>query len=958
METPWRIEAFGGLTARRGDHVITRFASSRIGGLLARLALFPQRAHPREELIDLLWPDADLDAGRLNLRVALASLRRQLEPPDVPPGSVLIADRAVVRLHPAAGLCDVVEFEAALKAAGRAPDVGKKRDALDQALALYAGELMPGFWDEWVLDERGRLEALRDEAARERQALPSSASQDAPFPAIPEAAPAGRPSLRGFPIQFTRFFGRDEECAQAAAWLGEPGTRLVTLSGPGGTGKSRLAAQIAQRTAAGYGGPVCFVPLADLNRASLIPGAVAQALGLTRSGEMEPLDQVVSALAAQPPALLILDNYEHLVDEGAAFVFSLLSRLPALSCLVTSRRRLGLPGEREFPVPPLPVPDAGGTLEEIAPSAGVRLFVDRAQAARPDFQITRGNAGAVADLCRTLEGLPLAIELVAARAQSLTLTQMAERLTRRFELLSSRRGDKSGRHRSLWAAIAWSYDLLPTDLQAFWAQLSVFRGGCTAESATSVCRESRAGEFLPQLRERSLVVMAEENGVLRFRLPESLREFGAERLSAEERRALGRRHVDFFTDLAGRMGALWSGPQQRAALEALDAEADNLRAALDFCRTDAPDTDWDPSETGLRLGASLGNYWTIRGLLREGLGWLEGLLEGGGSEGAKAKALAESGWLAAGISEYGRAEAALGEAITLSRRLGDRTTLADALRKRGVTALWQEDNEPASTYLEEALTVARAVGDDAMVANALNSLGVLANQWHGGKARAHVLYEEALALFRKCGDRQKASYCLHNLGNLALDFGDSGRAEALLRESLALADAMGDEWHRAYCLRSLGDVLAARGDLAGAAPLLEEGRDLCRRLGDRMTEAGTVRSLAALARLQGASARAVALSREALALHRDTGNAHGVALCLLEMAEIAGEEGRWERAAGLAGCKDAACGGVAFEDETRTRFASLEGAAREALGAEGYEAARSRGGGPTLEECAAYALHD
>ena len=874
METPWRIEAFGGMSVRRGDQVVTRFASSRIGGLLARLALFPQRSHPREELIDLLWPDSDQDAGRLSLRVALASLRRQLEPPDVPPGSVLVADRTVVRLHPAAFRCDVVEFEAALKAAARAPDAGKKRDALDQALALYAGELLPGFWDEWILDERERLAALHDEAERERGSLPSSAA-GFPSPVAAEEAPAHRPALIGFPIQFTRFFGRDEECAQASEWLGASGTRLVTLSGPGGTGKTRLAAQIAQCAASEYAGPVCFVPLADLNRASLIPGAVAQALGLARSGEMEPLDQIVAALTAQPPALLVLDNYEHLVDEGAAFVFSLLSRLPALTCLVTSRRRLGLPGEREFPVPPLPVPDAGGTLEQIAPAAAIRLFVDRAQAARPDFQITRGNAGAVADLCRTLEGLPLAIELVAARAQSLTLTQMADRLSQRFALLSSRRGDKSGRHRSLWAAIAWSYDLLSPDLQAFWTQLSVFRGGCTAEAGQDVCRESRAGEFLSQLRERSLVVLAEENGELRFRLPESLREFGEERLSAGERQALGRRHADYFAGLAGRLGALCSGAQQRAALETLDAEADNLRAALEFCHADAPDADWSPGETGLGLAGALGEYWTARGMLREGRDWLEGALGRAGDVPGRAKPLSEAGWLAAGLGDYDPAEVRLTEAIMISRERGDSAAGAYALQLRGVVAFWREDYPRAQADLEEALALARESSQAVLIGAALNSLGVIANNWRGDKAQAQALYEEALALFRACGNRQRASHCLNNLSVLAFDQGDWGRAEELGRESLALSEALGDLWMRAYCLRSLGDVAAAAGDLGGANRLLEEGLVLCRRLGARMTEAGMLDSLATAAQRGGEWARAEGLYREALAVGARPGRHSG-----------------------------------------------------------------------------------
>ena len=935
MDTPWQFQLLGKLSAQRGDLAVARFATSRIGALLARLVLSSGSAHSREELIELLWPDGDQDAGRLSLRVALASLRRQIEPPDVPPGSILIADRTVVRLNPLACRSDVAAFEAALKSADRAPDAQTRRRALDQAVALYSGELLPGFWDEWILDERERLAALYDAAVERRQALPA-ATLTAALALPPDETPAGRPPLRGFPLQFTRFFGRDEECAQAAEWLRDAGTRLLTLSGPGGAGKTRLSAQIAQRVAGDFGGPVCFVPLADLGQPSLIPDAVAQALGLPRTSGAEPLDQVVAALADQPPALLVLDNFEHLVDGGGPFVFSLLSRLPTLTCLVTSRRRLGLPGEREFPVPPLPLPDADAPLEHVSLASSVRLFVDRAQAARPDFQLTRGNANAVADLCRRLEGLPLAIELVAARAQALTLAQMAERLAQRFELLTSRRGDKGGRHRSLWAAMAWSYDLLSPDLQTFFLRLSVFRGGCTPPSAEAVCGESRAGEFLTQLRERSLLGMAEEHGELRFRLPESLREFGEERLSLGERADLARSHAAYFSDLAGQMAALWGGPKQRIALTALDGEADNLRAALAFCRTD--DGEGDPVATGLRLAGSLGQYWTTRGLLREGLDWLDGALARGGADEARAKALAEAGWLAAGLADYDRADPALTESIALSRRGGDGRGEAYARRLRGIAATWRGDNPQASCDLEESLQLSRSAGDESLVASALLALGVLANQWNQDDTKAGALYAEALALFRKQGDGQRTAYCLHNLGNIAGDAGDHDRAETLLRESLALAGSLGDEWHRAYCLRSLGDVAEARGDLTGATRLLEEGRALCRRLGDRMTEAGTICSLASVARQQGDWARAEALEGTALALYQDMGHAEGAALSRINLAEIAASQNQWARAAGLLALA-ASDPQASLSDAAQARLNTTREAARAALGAEAFEAA-------------------
>ena len=885
VEEPWRIELFGGLRARRGGTEINRFATSRVVALLARLALFPRHPHPREELADLLWPDADPEAGRLNLRVALASLRKQLGPP-----GVLEADRSAVRLLPQACRTDVADFEAALREAARASEAAKKRDALDQAMALYAGELLPGFYDEWILEERERLEALYEDACDQRRALPAPAREEEK---AGRKAEGKAEAPRGFPAQGTRFFGREAECARLTHWLSDAQTRLVTLTGPGGAGKTRLAGEAAQSAASGFPGPVCFVALADLPDAHFLPGAVGQALGLPPSPTQEPLEQVVAALAAQAPALLVLDNFEHLAERGTPAVLALLTRLPTLTCLVTSRRRLGLPGERQFPVSPLELPEPEWEAGRIGGTASARLFVDRAQAANPGFRLTPGNAPDVATLCRRLEGLPLAIELVAARAQSLTPAQMNERLAHRFELLTSRRGDKNwdknGRHRSLWAAIAWSYDLLPPDLRRFFVRLSAFRGGWTAEAAAFVCGEPEALELLTQLRERSLVVAEESGNGMRFRLLESLREFGEEGVPGVDRQALARSHADYFETRAGQMNTFRVGPEKGRVLAMLDAEGDNLRAALAFCRADPPGGGWDGVGVGLRMSGALGDYWTARGMLREGLGWLDGALAGGGAGAVRAKAAAEAGWLAAGLGEYDRAEASLSEAVEIGRGLEDRSLLAYALRLRGVAALWREDNARATVDLEEGLALCRALGDDAGTASALNNLGVLARQWRGDNAGAQVLYEEAMTFFRRCGDVQRTSYGLYNLGSIARDLGEYDRAEGLLREGLALTDELGDFWQRAYCLRTLGDVALARGDLAGARRLLEEGRDLARRLGDRMTEAGILDSLVSVARRQGDLARAASVCRDALALYRDVGNAHGVDLCLTALAGMAGE---------------------------------------------------------------------
>lgn len=705
MESPWHIQMFGRLCARRGDEAIDRFATSRTAALLARLALHPQRTHPREELIDLLWPASEMDAGRLSLRVAAASLRRQLEPSEVPSGSILIADRSSLRLNPLACRTDVGAFEAALHAAARSSCPHKKRAFLEEAVGLYGGELLPGLYDDWVQDERGRMTALYETACAERDDLPAPNAAPALPAAVPPPPPLPVDTLRGFSLRFTRFFGREAERAALRDWRQTP-DRLATLTGPGGAGKTRLAAEAAHEAAADVRGPICFVGLADMADARQIPQAVADALGLPRAAATEPLEQVVAALCALPPALLVLDNMEHLVDRGASVVLSLLTRLPTLRCLVTSRRRLALPGEREFPVLPLPLPEPDGTPEQVAQAASVRLFLDRAQAARPDFQITRGNAAAVADLCRLLEGSPLAIEMVAARAQALTPAQMRDRLGDRFALLTHRRGEGEGRHGSVWAAIAWSYDLLGPDLQRFFAGLSVFRGGGTAEAAESVCEEPQALEFLTQLRERSLVMLEESQAEMRFRLLETLREFAAEQHSAGQTAALRRRHADFFRELADTAAPCLTGPDQRQWLHRLEADRENLHLALSEWQSDE-----NEGQKTLQMAGSLWRFWAVRGHYAAEAYFSEALslLTAPEDVSFQAICLCNLGMVATHREDYTRAWALHEKSLTLHREIGERPNIALALQSLGLVAYHQRDYERARPLLEEALALCCAL---------------------------------------------------------------------------------------------------------------------------------------------------------------------------------------------------------------------------------------------------------
>ncbi|HEX8958725.1 MAG TPA: BTAD domain-containing putative transcriptional regulator, partial [Solirubrobacterales bacterium] len=439
------------------------------------------------------------------------------------------------------------------------------------------------------------------------------------FPALrAERGYAGR-----LPLQLTRFFGREKEIERIERLLKQDGARIVTLTGPGGTGKTRLAIEAAGRLLDHFDGAVWFVAAADLSDASVLPDAIHDAMRLPRSGGGDPLAEVVEALSHQP-ALLILDNLEQVVDGGAEAVRELAARLPSLAVIATSRQVLGVDGEREFVVDPLPVPSGPVSAERLGLYESVRLFVDRAQAVKPDFQVTNGNAPAVAELCVRLEGIPLAIELAAARASVLSPTQMLYQLGNRFEFLVSRRRGVAERQRTLRAAVDWSYRLLSPDLQRFFARLSVFRGGCTVESAESVCEEPLALDALAQLRESSLVLTetCPTCGRMRFRLLETLREYAWGRLSAEEQSEIERRHAAHFDELAEQAEPYLTGPDQATWLAHLDAEHDNLRAALGWADRSGE------AEMRLRLAGSLWRFWSVRGYFAQGRRALEDALAG------------------------------------------------------------------------------------------------------------------------------------------------------------------------------------------------------------------------------------------------------------------------------------------------------------------------------------------
>jgi predicted ATPase/DNA-binding SARP family transcriptional activator len=655
------------------------------------------------------------------------------------------------------------------------------------------------------------------------QAEESQAVVDiAPMPSQPTVETSVAPS--NLPAPTTPFLGREDSIETVVAMLDPSETRLVTLTGLAGCGKSRLALAVAMQLQDVYQGAVWWVPLASLSDPSLIGEAIGQALRLPPSAEGTRFDQVVEALATRP-TLLILDNFEHLADGGAATVQTLLERVPHLTCLITSRHRLKLTSEYEYLVRPLEIPAFGGSVESLVACASVQLFVDRARAVNPSFRLTEINRTPIATICQQLEGIPLALELAAAWVQTLTPAQILARLTPRFKLLVSRNADVPIRHASLRVALDWSVDQLYPDDRRFFTYLAVFRGGWTLEAAEAVCTEPNSLEYLTQLRERSLLIAEENADGMRFRLLETLREYADWQLGDKTRAEIANRHAAYYLELAEQAFKEIYGPDAALWLDRLEAERDNLYAALDWTLRH-PET-----ATGLQLAGALSRFWYVRGYAEEGLRWLE------------------------------RALRVCPDAPALLR--------AHALAGAGHLAYSQGNFEEARLYFEQALTLRREMDDDLGVASVLGGLGLVANDL-GDYPTAQGLFEEALALFRERNDPHGISITLANLARVANDRGDYATARTLHAESLALFRAAGDRQNILTALNNLAHAILRTEDYETARPLLEESLMLSNEMEYGRSLAQCLTGFASLAFLQGRIERTVILLASAEALRDRT----------------------------------------------------------------------------------------
>lgn len=917
MADELHLELLGGIGVRQGASPVTGFVSSKALAILCYVAV-TARPQYRTALAALFWSELPEAAARMNLRHVLSNLRHVAGAYLVITRDTVAfkSDAAVVDVAQfEAGLSGVGAGEI-----GRLREAVAFYGG--DFLHGFSLRDAPA-WDEWVVSQRERLRQLalyalhalvtyhnargengaaldyatrllqldpwREEAHRQLMLVLSETGQpgaalaqyetcrrmldeelgvepDEETTALYDRIRAGEivprqpaPVQNNLLVPPTPLIGREAELEAIADLLAQPAVRLLTLLGPGGVGKTRLALEVAASQLPAFAGGVFLVELATVREPARVPIMIAQVLGIRETGE-QPVVEHIKAQLRGKHVLLLLDNFEQILP-AAPMLSELLAACPALKLLVTSRAALHVRGEQEFEVPPLAVPDfatlpAGQDWSPVtvAPYAAVDLFVRRAANVWPGFKLSADNAAAVAEICSRLDGLPLALELAAARVKLLSPHAIKARLGNSLALLKDGANDLPARQQTLRDAIEWSYELLASDEQTVFRRLAVFVGSCSLDDAQTVCNldERSSGwifDRLAVLIDHSLLrVVAHEHGEQRFEMLETIREYATEQLEASgEHQAVRRRHAAHFLRLAELAEPRLQGAGQRSWLDRLELEHDNLRAALRWSRDAEP-------ETALRLAAALGEFWWPRGHLSEASTWLADALERGpnAAPAVRAKALYRAGELAFAHCDFAHSVPLLQKSLALYRSLGDIAGVARVLRG---------------------------------IANSVAQLG--------DEPAAQVLREEALRQFRKIDDRWGIAWMLTHIAAAEVDV---DRKTALLDQSLHIARADGYQRIRVAAVIELARIALRMGELQRAQQLYSECLDLCRELDDRWTPAWPLSSLGTVARDAGDYRRAATLFEQSLLAYRQRQDRVGIALLESHLGDIARWQGDLEAA--------------------------------------------------------------
>jgi predicted ATPase len=885
------VTLLGGFAAAAGGNSVpdSTWRLRKAKELVKLLALADGHRLHREQAMDALWPDRAPDSAGNNLNQAVHAARRALGAE-----AITLLD-GVLRLE---ADVDVETFESA------ASDATHERtaQACRRALALYGGELLPeNRYDDWASLERERLAELHLELEQMLAELGGA-----------------RPAPKSLPVEASTFVGREHELGELTALLAN--TRLLTLTGAGGVGKTRLSLELGRSREAGYADGAVLVELDALADGALVPGAVAEALDLQalRGGAAAVLEALRAELESLE-LLLVLDNCEHLIGAAAALVDALLRSAPRLTVLATSRQPLRIPGEVVFRVPSLGIPDPDR--EEEADSLlryeAVRLFVERASAVAPGFALDPETAPDVARICHRLDGLPLALELAAARVDALTPAALAGRLDDRFRLLRAGSRAAPTRQQTLEATLDWSHELLSPDERVLLRRLAVFSGSFLLEAAEEVCagdglESTQVVLLLADLVDKSLVAADDRRGERRYRLLETIRSYAASRLAdSGERSAVAVRHAAWVVRLVERLDAQLTG---------LEAERGNLRAALETLLEDDP-------EAALRLSAAVWPFWLRRIELPEARHWLgESLRRAQGVSPDRIRALLGHAAIEFRSGDAGFGLAKLEEAIELARQLGDPALEWRAFQFRAAVEIAGDDGVAAASFYEPALALAREHGLAEAAAVSAYSLGAAA--WVAGDVAAaeercaesfalfgdladseepvpalvnvapevvrldpaspglHLAFEDTLQPFADISCRVAAGYVLINWATIARSAGDEGRARARLAEGLAHFEAVGSDQGRADASARLANLELSDRRLDEATELFGRARELREQLGDRRGVALALVGLGQVATGLGEYARAADLLQEALATFRRAGDRWGLASTLWRIADL------------------------------------------------------------------------
>jgi len=692
------------------------------------------------------------------------------------------------------------------------------------------------------------------------------------------AAPAGN-----LPEEANSFVGREELSARALELLGQ--SRLLTLTGPGGTGKTRLSLQLARELAPDYPDGAWFVDLATVPAGDEIAPAMAAALGVPEAPGRALAASLVEHLRTRQ-AFVVLDNCEQVVDSAAATAAQLLAAAPRLHLLATSRQALGVPGETVLGVPPLALPEGDHRPDALMASEAGQLFVARARAVRADFAVDDSNADAVAEVCRRLDGIPLAIELAAARIKVLSPAQIASRLGDAFKLLTGGQRSQLPRQQTLRALIDWSYDLLEARHRQLFQRLAVFSGGFDLEAAEAVLPDDEADgiyvlDDLSELVDRSLVVAGESGGEMRYRLLQTMRQYAAEQLGqGEQQSALQRRHTTYYARLVQQHSGRLNGPAHAEAMTALTRDADNARAALDALTAQR---DFDAA---LPLASALATYWLALGVVSDGVARIEKLLAlQPPPTGALALLLYRGGALELYLQRRAASRQWFERGLELARSLGDDNLECELLRSLGNVAFHEGDLARATAHYLGSIESARKTGNRRAEAAALNNLAAAAGEQRlYAEAKDHL--RQALQVQREIGRPRDEAEALRNLALVEFELGNPGQAQGYFDACVRIHQAMGDHWGAAYTLWQLGRCKLAGGDLAGARESLQRGLEDLRGLDDRLMVTQMLDQLAIVLQREGIDDEAARLARRSLALRRASENPVDLALSMVTFAEL------------------------------------------------------------------------